>query len=585
MTADEIRRKLISIIREDNEFREELKQELRSQEAGEKEENSNNSPVSRRNFLKKAGLSMAGLGAATILPAASALNIESDRGLSYFNSSDKKFEVDSEGYLNVEKISTGEISTDNLNRSQIPSGETLEDIQELVDQTGNVYIDLKPDTVYEGDTTITIDPADSNGDPRTVYIDATGAGLDYTGSEGGIIDILENYNHGYSGRVKVIGGSYSGPGNDVSGSYCIRATDIFGPVIRVENVGDAENGIFLRNENHWAENAYLGLMNGGMDEITSESPKYTIRGGGSRGGSQRDIRVDVPWGSAADGGKVVWQDDVGWQGGDIRMRCMAPPDGICYHKNGNGSGAVVRFEAEFGNSNTVGIKIDSGQPAVYLHPRFRQSGTNVINNTNRRSLALSNTGLSILSGDDDNSKGFGGSGKVLGVTHPKGGAQARRMILKPAHDGEDSWGFRPFEIRTENGDLRYDIQRGKWGVMNIRNHDDSPVAFKNSSGEYVPVSTGHVQNAENVGEVIDSGKGKTVAAEGTTTVTASNATDPTISIESKSVILGADSDPRAAFGLEASTPRWNGSEWEFDVTETEGNASVTFSWRLLGIKS
>jgi len=52
--------------------------------------------------------------------------------------------------------------------------------------------------------------------------------------------------------------------------------------------------------------------------------------------------------------------------------------------------------------------------------------------------------------------------------------------------------------------------------------------------------------------------------------------------ESDGVVVWADSDPAAAYGLDASSPRYNGTEWEFDVTETEGNSSVTFNWELHG---
>ena len=54
---------------------------------GKTAEKESDSSLSRRNFLKALGGGAAGLGAAAMIPSAAGLRINSDQGLSYYNSS------------------------------------------------------------------------------------------------------------------------------------------------------------------------------------------------------------------------------------------------------------------------------------------------------------------------------------------------------------------------------------------------------------------------------------------------------------------------------------------------------------------
>ena len=89
-----------------------------------------------------------------------------------------------------------------------------------------------------------------------------------------------------------------------------------------------------------------------------------------------------------------------------------------------------------------------------------------------------------------------------------------------------------------------------------------------------------VLGAKAIAVLDDSGSGVTVTAGGTTTVTTS-ITDPTRKLAGNTPTVWAESDPGAAFGLEPSAFYYDGTNWAFDVTETQSNTGVTFSWRAL----
>jgi hypothetical protein len=76
---------------------------------GKTAQKESDSSLSRRSFLKALGGGAAGLGAAAMIPSAAGLRINSDQGLSYYNSSSankSQFEVRPNGILDAQQIGT-----------------------------------------------------------------------------------------------------------------------------------------------------------------------------------------------------------------------------------------------------------------------------------------------------------------------------------------------------------------------------------------------------------------------------------------------------------------------------------------------
>lgn len=112
---------------------------------------STSSEFSRRGFLKAAGI----MGAAAMLPSAASFRINSDRGLSYYNSSsaDKsQLQVTPDGVLEAQQIGTTSnpinsihsqlVNTENMNSVRV--AESAEDIQPLIDELDGSGVTERP---------------------------------------------------------------------------------------------------------------------------------------------------------------------------------------------------------------------------------------------------------------------------------------------------------------------------------------------------------------------------------------------------------------------------------------------------------
>ena len=90
---------------------------------GQKEPDSS---LSRRNFLKALGGGAAGLGAAAMIPSAAGFQINSNKGLSYYNSSSankSQFEVGPNGILDAQQIGTDKNPVDSIHSKTTNTGE------------------------------------------------------------------------------------------------------------------------------------------------------------------------------------------------------------------------------------------------------------------------------------------------------------------------------------------------------------------------------------------------------------------------------------------------------------------------------
>ena len=99
---------------------------------GKTAQKESDSSLSRRSFLKALGGGAAGLGAAAMIPSAAGLRINSDQGLSYYNSSSanrSQFEVRPNGILDAQQIGTdknpvGSIHSETTNTEELSATST-----------------------------------------------------------------------------------------------------------------------------------------------------------------------------------------------------------------------------------------------------------------------------------------------------------------------------------------------------------------------------------------------------------------------------------------------------------------------------
>lgn len=100
----------------DRRLEEEVEKKIKERESERVNRNKDSSTnLSRRDFLKKIGTGVAGLGALTILPSASAFNIRTSNSLKYFgdNQDNPNFSVQPDGTLETQSINSNELGITN----------------------------------------------------------------------------------------------------------------------------------------------------------------------------------------------------------------------------------------------------------------------------------------------------------------------------------------------------------------------------------------------------------------------------------------------------------------------------------------
>lgn len=108
----------------EREVQKRLKEEKTNRARGDNSENTDQE-ISRRSFLKKIGAGAAGLGALTLLPNASALNVRSNNGFQVYGGSNTKFfDVNSGGPINVENTDLSIVGNGSLETGTIVSNST-----------------------------------------------------------------------------------------------------------------------------------------------------------------------------------------------------------------------------------------------------------------------------------------------------------------------------------------------------------------------------------------------------------------------------------------------------------------------------
>lgn len=297
----------------------------------------------------------------------------------------------------------GSLRAEDINGALLtPQGDTIQAIQDLVDNYQNPHIKLQPGVLYEGDTQLVIDSYPAGNQEKTIRIDAGGAGINYTGRGKVCCQIQCNTeatdsggNRGnaadaFGGSVTLLGGSWYGPGRDVADSCTIRQDDGFGNRIFPGQVRDAENGLLLRNKYFWNEGNEIGIKEQGKysKDINSQPVEKTIRlaGGGSSypitegTGSYKNTHIRAPFISAADNGNgvAVWQDGGSIWGGSITIGGFVPDDGTFYRHDHDA--AISRYcwlfiECEGGNENSINVEKNTSNFPYMPNPRLTGPGT------------------------------------------------------------------------------------------------------------------------------------------------------------------------------------------------------------------
>jgi hypothetical protein len=390
-----------------------------------------------------------------------------------------------------------------------PESETLQAIQDLVDNHRNPRIQLEPGVLYEGDTQLYLDSDPDAEQPRVIAIDAWGAGINYTGDEpvavqlrqGPLVETDDDNNpvnpgdQTFAGHVAINHGTWWGSGRPeepmpTDKSAVIRCDDTFGFEIRPTGVAGATNGVLALNNEQWCEAVHLGIRTGGGyngEEAPSKAATYyTIRAAGSgsaypdqNGGtaSFRDADVTIPWAKAANDWAAnahdvtnfdpenpepahtapvtFWQDGTSFHGGKIQVRGFCPAGGSVYRSRSGAYGATVHVESEGGNENAVAVDLRGNHsPPIFVNPRLHVhnwGGTNALYSGAGWPLAITNTGLEKFGGetflDNDEYISWGKHGQV----------EHGKLSLYPRDSNGFTWDHRWLDFIDDAGEARFGV--------------------------------------------------------------------------------------------------------------------------------
>jgi len=296
------------------------------------------------------------------------------------------------------------MQAESLNSIRTPQDTTIQAIQAIVDNNQHVYIRLEPGKVYEGDTQLVLDSLQSDGTEKEIIIDAYGAAVNYTGSkktavrclQDGIQPISRGDGSAFGGQIKIVHGSWSGPGGDVSDSATLREDDTFGTILLPSEVGDAEHGVLAVNNGGWSEGGVYGVSRSGGyqgGDLSVSRPKYLVRfaGNGSDfpdaginggGNSFRDTNCKIEFSKAANesGAVTFWQDHANTHGAHHVVKGFLPRGGTGYRIDGGGANnrtTTLEFESEGGDQDSTAIYLNSNRSPVLLNPRIVSAGTKI----------------------------------------------------------------------------------------------------------------------------------------------------------------------------------------------------------------
>lgn len=308
----------------------------------------------------------------------------------------------------------GTLQATNINDTWLtPADNTIQAIQDIVDNNSSAYIRLKPGVLYEGDTQLYLDKSPPQEGSKQIYINASGAAVNYTGSKqfavrleaGNVMPdedgINDDANDDNWGETRVIGGSWFGPGKYVNESAVFMQNPQSKTNVMPAETYQATRGILVRWKNGWNEGCHWRV--GGEGEgftgeanLTYENPTHVIHLAGSESefasgknwdptgrprGSGRLSIAEADYFKAAngDGGATIWQDHVSLHGGEVRCSGFLPQDGVGYKISGSRTitkTCTAYFESEGGNSNSYCVELEGTgkHTPLFINPRFATHG-------------------------------------------------------------------------------------------------------------------------------------------------------------------------------------------------------------------
>jgi plastocyanin len=278
-------------------------------------------------------------------------------------------------------------------------GDSLADVQAAIDRGSN-YIRLKPGTTYTGDTTVTLSDGSGPNGQRT-FVDARGTVLNYTGDGKRCVEVLPvgavegipgpDRNTGDGTRearnISWIGGTVYGPGSDVENSAAFYAEDMFGCDITLRGVGQATNGVWVRNKHYWSESNHIKLRGRravrGKDITTGGLSDWAVRLDGGPASddlngtlSYRTSDVEIDWISGGEG--YLWLNGASMHGGRMLIRGFLPDGGTGLRVTGGGwnMSSKVFIEHEGGGENAEPVYIGpNANPPLFIGPRIGHPST------------------------------------------------------------------------------------------------------------------------------------------------------------------------------------------------------------------
>lgn len=220
--------------------------------------------------------------------------------------------------------------------------------------------------------------------------------------------------------MKILYGTWSGPGEDVNHSAAIRGDDCFGATVMPSRVGDAENGVIFVNNGAWNEGHFVKIPRfGRCEQLSVAKPKYLVRfaggnsyfpdaGANDASASFRDSEVRIEFDKAANGkgGATFYQDHASTHGAKHVIRGFLPRGGTGYLLESEAAInrlCRVHFECEGGDSESTAIDVSDAQGVpFFLGARIQSDGTEVKGDIVRLDGAgwQSNTPLKIMRNND-----------------------------------------------------------------------------------------------------------------------------------------------------------------------------------------
>ena len=190
-----------------------------SETRGKTAQKESDSTLSRRSFLKALGGGAAGLGAAAMIPSAAGLRVNSNKGLSYYNSSSankSQFEVGPNGVLDAQQIGTDKNPVGSIHSETTNTGELSGIADHIVTTTPELESTFG--NLSAGDTVWI-------GAPSTPYRTTQWLDIDVDG-----VTVVAQSTHAGDGQpiIKVADGANVGGVRVGSGSTTTENVDVVG---------------------------------------------------------------------------------------------------------------------------------------------------------------------------------------------------------------------------------------------------------------------------------------------------------------------------------------------------------------------